>query len=693
MNDRCATNLQVKPWIGINLGSKHVVRSVNIWFTREDPKYCCWRNRRWNIEVRVGNSSTLGENPICKNLTRNPLRGNWRSDCDTPMVGRYITLQVTNPQLTILDVLDIEAIGYKYIDIDMCKNPESFNCIERSRCNRNVPNNAVVYMTGFCPGGCNADRVGKFCEKPFKVDYWLSSYVKSRHQVSVLWHEASITKIPDSGRKRMSVAYVLFYRKLGTVDWITAPSSFRIEGRKILQNITGLETNTGYEVAVKLKKLEANLTSSLLSRISTVYTGCDEPAVGPRISHLIQGVGATSSKMYRLTPYYVGLDKDELNCHNKYMASYSFFYKLADSPDSEWTMFSTSNPPDMEPYTRYRIRMGVKNEGNKRYVFGDSIEVIAGDGVSEISAMNTSSGRVNVTWKIPGPLKHLKFEFHGEYKFRQRIGCPAIHSGKGWQISPFPTNNTDMEFPELSPYSTYDVRILAVQLGEGAIRRQYVTTRITTSQSDPVGSPKPPKVTPNKVPVTFFQKTTSAGVNFYNIPCNNRNGIFSGFHYKLYEKSTGEVVRENITMRTFISLNGLKPYTTYVVSYAWTNEAGKSEQSNNTEFTTDEAARLKIHITLKQVSLKTRSGSHLSVEYHQQEGGGQVLKYAAQCGETTAENVQPLRSSKSSWNIKSSNKDKLIYDLKPSTWYGCQGAAMSKKGWSRPSPYVYVYIY
>ncbi|XP_074662006.1 protein sidekick-2-like [Tubulanus polymorphus] len=402
---------------------------------------------------------------------------------------------------------------------------------------------------------------------------------------------------------------------------------------------------------------------------------------------------SNNSTKFRIFPTYQLLNSSQLRCNDTEGVAYELYYQLADSADSEWKAFRASYPPDMVPYTKYRMKVGAKNKGNAEYVSGESIEVVPGNGVTDLTAMNTSFGRVNVTWKIPNTLKHLKFEFHGRYRLRGRRNSPAIWAYQ-WQISPFPTNNTDMEFVELSPYSTYDVGILAVQLGEGAIlRRQYVTTSILTMQSEPVGSPEPPVVIPEKVALKDFQETTYAGVTFSHIPRKNQNGIFGGFYYTLYEKSTGEVVRENITMHTSISLKGLKPYTTYVVSYAWTNEAGKSEQSNNTEFTTDEAALLKINITLKQVSLKTRSGSHLLVEYDQQEGGGKVLKYAAQCGETTGENVQPLRSSKSSWNMKSFDADEnIVYDLKPSTWYGCQGAALSKKGWSRPSPYVYVYI-
>ncbi|XP_074653486.1 uncharacterized protein LOC141907667 [Tubulanus polymorphus] len=223
------------------------------------------------------------------------------------------------------------------------------------------------------------------------------------------------------------------------------------------------------------------------------------------------------------------------------------------------------------------------------------------------------------------------------------------------------------------------------------MERESVALNVTTKQSAPTGTPRPAEIRPQFVSLSTIKETTLAHVIFYEISCESRNGNFIGFHFKLYEKNSGELIRENVTTKNDYYIEHLEPFTTYSLSYTWTNEAGESPQSDATEFKTDETTLLEVQMKINPVD-RNEHNLDFTVDFTFEKIRGEVLNYALQCGETTGDGVKPKRPSRSYWSIDKDPKNLpfKVYNLKAATWYGCRGSALSKKGWGPSTSYVYV---
>ncbi|XP_074653559.1 uncharacterized protein LOC141907720 [Tubulanus polymorphus] len=163
----CETRREHNPWIIVDLGAKHVVQAVDLYYsTRYSNGYCSSYRRglKWSLlQSRVGDGNDL-HNPICTNFTDVVYGcGNHVfKQCDESLIGRFVSVQIMAYER--LKLAEIVVIGFKYIDPNECTYPGSIGCMTEAQCNINVPNR-VDYLTGYCHGGCNANYIGKYCDK------------------------------------------------------------------------------------------------------------------------------------------------------------------------------------------------------------------------------------------------------------------------------------------------------------------------------------------------------------------------------------------------------------------------------------------------------------------------------------------------------------------------------------------------
>ncbi|XP_074653557.1 uncharacterized protein LOC141907719 [Tubulanus polymorphus] len=701
-SDYCETLKERNPWLIVDLGSRYVVHEVIVWYRTYTAYtgYCSIKKRklRWRVvQSRVGDSNNL-TNPLCANYTDVKYEcGNHVSKrCNEALVGRYVSVQVIDFQR--LKLTEVQVIGFKYIDPTQCTYPGSFGCMAEAQCNLNVPNR-VDYLTGYCHNGCNANYIGQYCDKEFKLTYTMK-LVSQIHSVNVT---ISNPRVPngnmDSGKGSIRVGYHILYRKVGDKDWIvgaTEPpakpgASIYVIASKRDIVISGLTANTQYEFTATAWKIDADLSSTLTedTRKSYVYTLCHEPLVGPDVASLKQQRVA-DSPMYNVYVRHEPLARDQRRCDAP-GTIYRIF--IQSTTNDTWMNIGQSyNIPGLRPLTKYRLKIGIKHKGNANFVFGKIHEFLTGSAVTHLTAKNTSFG-LNVTWKTPFQLRHLQFNFTGEYRLISQLACPKQKPSQKTKGCPFPTDINELELVELRSYANYEVTITPVSLNdESNMERESVAFNVTTKQSAPVGTPRPAEVRPQDVSLSTIKETTWASVRFYELSCESRKGNFTGFHYKLYEKNSGELVQENVTMDyEYVYIDGLKPFTTYLLSYTWTNEAGESQRSNSTEFKTDETTLLEVQMKINPVD-RNEDNLDFTVDFTFDQIRGEVLNYALQCGETTGEGVKPKRPSRSYWNINVSSEHLPfnVYNLKPATWYGCRGSALSKKGWGPSTAYVYV---
>ncbi|XP_074652742.1 uncharacterized protein LOC141907071 [Tubulanus polymorphus] len=691
-NTFCETRQEDNPWLLIDLGSKHVVHYVNIWQKRSISCHA-----KWNlIQSRVGDRKDVG-NALCANYTRvGRCTKKTEKRCDEALVGRYVSVQVLGYDR--LRFSEIEVTGFKYIDPNECTYPGSFGCMADARCNLNVPNR-VDYLTGYCHGGCSANYMGEFCNKEF-VNTTGMEFVSRLNSIIVNVSGIQYTDNVDSGNGRIRVGYRLLYKKWGAKDWIVAsteppaepgddPNKVKPLRQKV---VTGLEANTFYEFAVALRKIKANLNSTLLSGGKPTYTLCHEPLVGPQVTGLRQDVSEDT--------FIVQIERESLGPVQRRCSvpgtMYAVFLSSATKPT--WENYGpVIRIRDLKPYTKYRLKVGIKNRGNANFVFGKIREFFTGSAVTQVTATNTSSGAVKIAWNVPEPLQNLRFKFTGRYRLRNFIACPQRRLDTYQKLRdryPFPTKINELEVFGLKGHAVYEMTVKPVALDESILDREAVTINVTTAATAPEGTPDRPFVMPERLDLDTVKEKTLARVTFHDIPCDKKNGQFTGFHYKLYEKDTGELIQDNVTMREerFI-LSDLKPFTEYLLSYSWTSRAGESLQSETNQFKTDETILLRVQIKLELAERDGNSDTGFTVEfYHDAIVPGVLLKYALQCGETTSAGVEPGKPTLSYWDVDKSVKKLPIQvdDLKPVTWYGCRASARSKKGWGPASPYVYI---
>ncbi|XP_074653560.1 uncharacterized protein LOC141907721 [Tubulanus polymorphus] len=453
--------------------------------------------------------------------------------------------------------------------------------------------------------------------------------------------------------------------------------------------ISGLAENTYYEFAAKAWKIDANLNSTLDARKSYAFTLCYEPLVGPDVTSLRQQRDVDSS-LYNVYVEYETIKADQRRC-NAPGTIYRLF--IRSTTNETWTNVGQNYKiSGLEPLTKYRLKIGIKNKGNANFIFGKIHEFLTGSAVTHLTATNTPFG-LNVTWKTPVQLRHLQFNFTGKYRLINRAACPKQRSREETQGCPFPTDINELELVELRSYAYYEVTITSVSLNDKSkVERESVALNVTAEQSAPTGTPRPPMVWPQDVGLSTINETTWVQIRFNEISCDLKNGNFIGFHYKLYEKNSGELVDENVTVQSSrYYIEHLKPFTTYLLSYTWTNEAGESPQSNSTEFKTDETTLLEVKMKINPVD-RNEDNLDFTVDFTLNQIRGEVLNYALQCGETTGDGVKPKRPSRSYWKIDKDPKNLpfKVYNLKPATWYGCRGSALSKKGWGPSTAYIYV---
>ena len=112
------TDKRKYPWVQIELQTEAYLYHVQI--TNRLDK-CCWK-RLSNIEVRSGNYKVPGG--YGEKIRKNQNCGWYRNtatadkivvtiDCQEPVFGRYVTIQILDESVDILNIADVDIIGKK----------------------------------------------------------------------------------------------------------------------------------------------------------------------------------------------------------------------------------------------------------------------------------------------------------------------------------------------------------------------------------------------------------------------------------------------------------------------------------------------------------------------------------------------------------------------------------------------------
>ncbi|XP_074661534.1 receptor-type tyrosine-protein phosphatase kappa-like [Tubulanus polymorphus] len=690
----CHTLADQDAWIRIDLGTQYVVHEVELW-DRTDAADCDaeWKKRARNLEVRVGNEygndtriSTSNQKcayqgpPLCgthKTLACSP----------GPIVGRYVTVQHKNlGKAEYLALAEIEVIGFKYIAPGDCsKGSNSFGCM--IECYPCYNSESCNYLSGICESGCSQNYIGKWCESEFKLFSQLTKSSLTDNSVRVGWTAYS-GSVVDSGRGTVSVQYQVVYRKISENTWTNQETAGVLTHR----TITGLTPNTEYKIAVRLQKLVNSKLISTVSLTSPILTICPDPLIGPKDVRVVSTAVENSNTWPQTTNLiltWTALTAAELQC-DVTKAVYQVEYKQLNR--QTWTT-TVAQPTGhtltgLEPYTDYEVRVGVKNDVTQKFIYTKpksyKTSTAAPGPVTSLTLSQQTDIGFWVKWSIaPDEHNGMITKYRLWYKLLRYKTCPtAARGGDPKEVS---LSNIAVEhvFTGLKPYAEYEITVSA-ETSAGGLDLNKRTVTGATLQSEPTGKPGVADVTVETIQDSSVRTDTYIDATFKDLACENQNGPFKHFKYKLLEKDSMNLVKDGTTPNKLFRIDKLVPFTEYELTYNWVNSKGSSEESPSKIFTTDEA--------VPGVPIpEARSATPNSIIFAWSSPVpplARIIKYNFMCGNATKNNSDQIQEFIRE-DVEPTVLTKTVTGLTQNKWYGCQVMAQGKKGWGKWSNIAY----
>ncbi|XP_074658669.1 uncharacterized protein LOC141911582 [Tubulanus polymorphus] len=697
---KCQTRYERFPWFRANLASQYVVQSVSVSYGENCSSLDRAGMPNRYLEIRVGDSLNIEDNPLCKNISTSKLSllcssslPFFRITCRTPLVGKYVTLQYKSLRRTTMAFYEIEVTGFRYIDPADCSVPNTYGCMTSDQCDTSVADNRVDYLSGACSKGCSPNLIGNNCQSKFRLSPAPEELKTYNDRIVVGLMDLSAQKFVDSGRGPVYPEYQIIYRSISDND-----SDWTIAGQtnETRFEIGQLRPFTSYAIATRLRKW--NSTSKYLSNSLQVKTSCLEPTNAPSITNLY----LTS----RLSVTWQPIDISELRCSES-TAVYYVYYKtttmdrwrhielerVESSPDAA-SPEQTSIIDDyalMGNGNELEIKIGVKNPDTE-VVFGPVVNMKTDSPATYVND-TASRGGIILEWNNTRASElaesGARIEYYVLYHKVKHMQCKGRHWKNTLQRTPFAIRKPHLQLVDLYGNTRYVFRIEArvTEPNNSTVKiwNKFAVNTVT-GESTPIGSPPPADVQLEALPDDVIKETTYVTVRFHDIAaCADRNGELSAYWYRMEDVTYGYDLRMSTAYSSEVKIDNLPPNTRYELKYKWVNKAGESEMSEPKYFTTAETSLPYVNLSVKQLG----SGQY---EAFFRSRFGTISKRALECGATTGGTDVPDELTIRFWDIK---EDKFVIDISDdasSTHYGCRAAVLGKKGWSEPSEWVYLMI-
>ncbi|XP_048579794.1 uncharacterized protein LOC5501224 isoform X1 [Nematostella vectensis] len=284
---------------------------------------------------------------------------------------------------------------------------------------------------------------------------------------------------------------------------------------------------------------------------------------------------------------------------NGLIVSYTVRYHISGNSTYKEMMIANCNQSaviiNLRMFTRYilLVRASTKVGGGP---WSDVINVTTQEGAPAVSppnvrGYNTSSTSITVTWgdiptgELHGILRYIVVVYHraDDRTTTQEYRHPmtSYHSSRRRRRSV--DSSQMLTIGNLTKYTMYTIRVGLYTLTLGPLSPAI---NVTTDEDVP-------SMPPLNLTVTNIT-TSSFFVSWSPLPADSANGVLLGYVLRWYEvdNSTGEAIERVYTAaynELFYTVNGLRPYTLYLVSVAGYTQRGSGAVSQKPATTVQKA--------------------------------------------------------------------------------------------------------
>uniref|UniRef100_A0A913IDA2 Fibronectin type-III domain-containing protein n=1 Tax=Strongyloides stercoralis TaxID=6248 RepID=A0A913IDA2_STRER len=370
--------------------------------------------------------------------------------------------------------------------------------------------------------------------------------------------------------------FVIEYR-LDNSAWQEHPRRVPcIIGRRTYTSaIESLPTNSPIDFRVKVVDQQARISNP--SPEVRGRTKCSPPEIAP------QGVRVDAPTMNDVRVSWSRPAKSTWNCDQ---LSIEIGYVIEDMPEKIVPVpgDKTDYTFPSEPNTRWTIRVRLSNQmGPGPWSGPQSITTRQGapGAVRDLQAKPISPNEVRIMWKSPTIQRGTIVGYDISYRLKYRLACPEEEPRDVSRDFVTIYNHKDLTYTltGLLPYSLYEVKVRARTTELGPEETKEVST-----------DAQPPSAPPLDLQYTY---TLPRSVSFQWEPvdCSQRHGNIINYEYEILGQDDWAKLERQIanTSDTRITIEGLTPYTKYVMRVKAYNNIGGGPNTENLDVMTAKA--------------------------------------------------------------------------------------------------------
>ncbi|KAG8185239.1 hypothetical protein JTE90_002765 [Oedothorax gibbosus] len=505
--------------------------------------------------------------------------------------------------------------------------------------------------------------------------------------ISITWEPWNHTR-DEGGLSTDKVDYMVIYKEPGSSEWTKAGSW---TGHVPSFSLDNLRPNTPYQVAVKCRRGK---------------DGGEGEEGPPLVVKTLCGIALPDGIPLEFLPEKITQTSVTLTWKNPaeaFLQCPLTSYRLSYHPEAADTILSTVDTDgietrveleDLTSNTVYVMRLYPVTEVGQSKYFAELIiktgEMIPGP---------VSNLKLEVVWEKPDLLLvswEAPSEEHGSIKgyvvtsvLIQRGQCPKEEEGDQ-KTRKTHSEETEITLQNLHPYSTYNISVLArTSAGEG----EAVTKTIETP-------PSVPSAPPSNIRTTSATND-SLSFSWDPVPCEDANGDVIQYDYALVSNDEGQFAASPLVGRikraastTFqnvlrifnpvadlhVTINNLKPYTSYGFLVAGVTAAGRGVLSDIVFHKTDEGIPgAPVFLNTFHVSDQEVGVSWQPPDYP----NGVVINYRIRAWQVGRDELMVQQVFRNATGEE--EEEALIPGLKPATTYKITVEASTKAGWGNCS--------
>ncbi|GMS87185.1 hypothetical protein PENTCL1PPCAC_9360, partial [Pristionchus entomophagus] len=339
--------------------------------------------------------------------------------------------------------------------------------------------------------------------------------------------------------------------------------------------VDGLPTNTVVDLRVKV--VSTRNEQSPPSPEARARTKCSPPATPP------QGIRVDSPSPSEVRVSWARPAKDSWMCDQ---LNIEIAYKVGNQPEKVVPVPGevTDYTFPAEPNQRWVIKLRATNQmGSSPYSPEYTITTRQGSpgAVRDLRVKALGPNEVRVNWLPPAEARGQIVGYDISYRLKHRLACPEEEPRDVSRdfVTVYNHKDVDYTLTGLLPYSLYEVKVRArtTELGPEE------TKEVATEQ-------QPPSAPPINLQLSYALER-SLSFQWEPVECSQRHGHITNYEYEIVGQDDWAKLERQIsnTSNPKITIDGLTPYTKYVMRVKAYNSIGGGPNTENLDVRTAKA--------------------------------------------------------------------------------------------------------